>query len=329
MDNKIVLELIKKDLFELQMMVDMLHKAEKVEQMVVELTIRKTESMLAELKMLNTLEPVAASIPVAPIPEIQDRLEINEIQPKEIQPIVEELIELELVAEEPIVAAEESVAQIEEPQVIATSMKTEILEVPEVAKVPVQPEVAIQPEKPVVEKPIETEVAIQPEKPVVEKPVQPEVIAEVVPEPVAEVLPEPEPKITVVETPKQTEVHAESQQKHPSGNAKTTSEKKVLGEQFSKEPSLNERLASAAAQELNVKPQPISNMKTAIGLNDKFLFTRILFNNDSALFNEALDRIEQAANLREAVDYLNARFEWEKNDTSLKFIDLLKRRFQN
>lgn len=305
MDNKIVLELIKKDLFELQMMVDMLHKAEKVEQMVVELTIRKTESMLAELKMLNTLEPVAASIPVAPMPEIQDR---NEVQPEEIQPISEELIELELATEEPIVA-------VEEPVLIATTTEPE----PEIQEKPIVVEELVQPE-----------VAIQPEISGIEEPVQPEVIAEVVPEPVAEVLPEPEPEIAVVEAPKQTEVHAEPHHKHASqAHAKATGEKKVLGEQFSKEPSLNERLGSATTQELNVKPQPISNMKAAIGLNDKFLFTRILFNNDSVLFNEALDRIEQAANLREAVDYLNARFEWEKNDTSLKFIDLLKRRFQN
>jgi hypothetical protein len=312
MDNKIVLELIKKDLFELQMMVDMLHKAEKVEQMVVELTIRKTESMLAELKMLNTLEPVAASIPVAPMPEIQDR---KEVQPEEIQPISEELIELELASEEPIVAVEEPVLPIEEPVLIATTTEPE----PEIQEKPIVVEELVQPE-----------VAIQPEISGIEEPIQPEVIAEVVLEPVAEVLPEPEPEIAVVEAPKQTEVHAEPHHKHASqAHAKATGEKKVLGEQFSKEPSLNERLGSATTQELNVKPQPISNMKAAIGLNDKFLFTRILFNNDSVLFNEALDRIEQAANLREAVDYLNARFEWEKNDTSLKFIDLLKRRFQN
>lgn len=306
MDNKIVLELIKKDLFELQMMVDMLHKADKIEQMVVELTIRKTESMLTELRMLNVSEVLLGAIPVTVQPEVEAK--------NEVQPVSAELIELELLSEEPVVAVGQSIAAVEEPAVSAEE-SIEVIEEPvaETVSQP-EPEIEVQVVLPVVEEFVPVEI---PEE-------KPEPVAEIQPEEV--ILPEPEPVVAVAEELKQEADH----HKHKAhAHVKTATEKKVLGEQFSKETSLNERLGASSSQEPNIKPLPIANMRVAIGLNDKFLFTRILFNNDAALFNEALDRIEKSANLREAVDYLNGRFEWEKNDTSLKFIDLLKRRFQN
>ncbi len=107
------------------------------------------------------------------------------------------------------------------------------------------------------------------------------------------------------------------------------SDKKVFGEKFSKEPSLNDKLSSGTAYESKIKGKPVTNLKGSIGLNDRFLYTRELFGNDSARYDEAIEKLDQFSNLLEAIEYLEKNFVWVKNNTSLKFMDLVKRRFEN
>lgn len=107
------------------------------------------------------------------------------------------------------------------------------------------------------------------------------------------------------------------------------SDKKVFGEKFSKEPSLNDRLSSGTTYESKIKGKPVTNLKGSIGLNDRFLYTRELFGNDSARYEEAIEKLDQFSNLLEAIEYLEKNFVWVKNNTSLKFMDLVKRRFEN
>ncbi|HPB04621.1 MAG TPA: hypothetical protein PKV50_00055 [Prolixibacteraceae bacterium] len=107
------------------------------------------------------------------------------------------------------------------------------------------------------------------------------------------------------------------------------SDKKVFGEKFSKEPSLNDKLSSGTTYESKIKGKPVTNLKGSIGLNDRFLYTRELFGNDSARYEEAIEKLDQFSNLLEAIEYLEKNFVWVKNNTSLKFMDLVKRRFEN
>jgi hypothetical protein len=105
--------------------------------------------------------------------------------------------------------------------------------------------------------------------------------------------------------------------------------KKVLGDQFTKEKSLNEKFTSLTEKKYKVTGKPVTSVKKAIGLNDRFMFTRELFNNDPGKFNDTVDAIDNANDLVEAVEYLEKNCEWPKNETSLKFMDLVKRRFNN
>jgi hypothetical protein len=115
--------------------------------------------------------------------------------------------------------------------------------------------------------------------------------------------------------------------------SKITSEnktfKKVLGDQFTKEKSLNEKFTSLSETKYKVMGKPVTSVKKAIGLNDRFMFTRELFNNDSGKFNDTVEAIDNANDLVEAVEYLEKNCEWPKNETSLKFMELVKRRFNN
>jgi len=104
-------------------------------------------------------------------------------------------------------------------------------------------------------------------------------------------------------------------------------DKKIIGEQFNKEPSLNDRLSSMNNNGTKVKSQPISSLKSSIGLNDKFLFTRELFGNVNAKFETTIEAIDNANSIVEAIEHLEQNYKWQRNETSLKFLELVKRRF--
>lgn len=100
------------------------------------------------------------------------------------------------------------------------------------------------------------------------------------------------------------------------------------------EQSLNETFQgdhkSTLAQKFNKKP--ITDLKTAITINQKFLFTSRLFNEDKDAFETAVEKINSFTSYLEADDYvqnsLKRRFDWEmKNPTVKEMMELIERRF--
>ncbi len=97
--------------------------------------------------------------------------------------------------------------------------------------------------------------------------------------------------------------------------------------------SLSETLASSQAQAVmgsRILFQPIADLITGIGLNDKFSFISDLFNNNAMQYDEAIARINKAVNLDEA-NWILQKYhsaEWEQNqDTLARMKDFVKRRF--
>ncbi len=74
---------------------------------------------------------------------------------------------------------------------------------------------------------------------------------------------------------------------------------------------------------------PIRSIWDGIGINDRVLFVRELFENNSSKFELAVTELNQLATLQEAVNYLKKNFKWHKTDASKKFLVLVKRRFTN
>lgn len=104
-------------------------------------------------------------------------------------------------------------------------------------------------------------------------------------------------------------------------------EKQVFGESFQKERSLNDVIGENKSSESKLANGPISSLRAAIGLNDRFLFIREIFDNNTEKYNKIIEQLDKLETIQEAVDYLKANLTLQKNDTSLKFVDLLKRRF--
>jgi len=102
---------------------------------------------------------------------------------------------------------------------------------------------------------------------------------------------------------------------------------RTVGEFFIQGKSLNDLLSENKTLDRKLADSPVARLSQAIGLNDRFQFIRELFNNDADLFRQTVEQIDQMENRNEAVRFLSSNFKWRKSDTSLKFAQLVKRRF--
>jgi hypothetical protein len=105
---------------------------------------------------------------------------------------------------------------------------------------------------------------------------------------------------------------------------------KRLGDSFSKEKSVNDIMSDDSSKlEHKLSNRPVSSIQSAIGINDRFQYIRELFEGSADNFVKTVADLDSMNDIKEAVDYLQSNFKWKKNDTSLKFVNLIKRRFPN
>ncbi len=75
--------------------------------------------------------------------------------------------------------------------------------------------------------------------------------------------------------------------------------------------------------------QKIDKIKDRLTINQKFMFTKVLFNGDFELFSKAVDDIDRQDSMTGAMKYLT-RFEdeWDKeSDEYLEFMEIIEKRF--
>jgi hypothetical protein len=79
-----------------------------------------------------------------------------------------------------------------------------------------------------------------------------------------------------------------------------------------------------------LQDKPIEDLTKEIGVHDKFLFTKELFNGDNKLFEETLIRLNQYNDITEALIYIQENFNWnDNNKAASKFIELIRRKLLN
>jgi len=105
----------------------------------------------------------------------------------------------------------------------------------------------------------------------------------------------------------------------------------IIADKFTgKSTNINEQLGTFKAEddvtEL-MKSKPIQNLKAAIGLNDKFLFIREIFNGDKEAYDQAINRLEEAGSTEDAkaviVSYTGIS---EESEAVKQLMDLVKRK---
>ena len=103
---------------------------------------------------------------------------------------------------------------------------------------------------------------------------------------------------------------------------------KRLGDSFSKEKSVNDLVSSDFSNlEHKLSNRPVSSIQSAIGINDRFQYIRELFEGSADNFVKTVADLDSMDDIKDAVNYLQTNFKWKKNETSLKFVNLIKRRF--
>ena len=104
---------------------------------------------------------------------------------------------------------------------------------------------------------------------------------------------------------------------------------KNLGEESRESNQMVNDLLIQGKSESGYPVVPIKSIWDGIGINDRILFVRELFGNDSSKFETAVTALNQLATIQEAVNYLKMNFKWRKTEASQNFLILVKRRFTN
>ncbi len=110
------------------------------------------------------------------------------------------------------------------------------------------------------------------------------------------------------------------------------SQGEILSEKFqAKQKFRNEIIAEHASKvdmATKLQNKPVGDLAKAIGINDKFLFIKELFDGDAARYSETIQHLNTFSDLNDAIIFLQDNFQWaESNAYALKFIDLIRRKF--
>ena len=102
---------------------------------------------------------------------------------------------------------------------------------------------------------------------------------------------------------------------------------------FDKAASLYDKIAKPAEKTVatQASQNPISNIKSSIGINEKFAYLKDLFKNNMVEYNEALDKLNNFENYGEAEDFfqeLKSKYSWDPESKSFQGLaELLNRRY--
>ncbi len=113
---------------------------------------------------------------------------------------------------------------------------------------------------------------------------------------------------------------------------KSTAEKKdgeILAERFNKSSSINDEISGkreAPKVEKNLSSRPIDSISRNIGINDRFYIIRELFDGKSEGFNDLIRELDRAPNFEEAHRILEEHFGEEIGHEGVKILVNLSRR---
>jgi hypothetical protein len=107
-------------------------------------------------------------------------------------------------------------------------------------------------------------------------------------------------------------------------------EVKTLSDQFKGRTTLHESLHQTVTKEgdMLAHTKPVTDLLTAIAINDRFTFIRELFNNDTAAFENNIKVLNDAASFNDAYNYMIQRFDWDMDSVAVQLLlDIIRRKF--
>lgn len=93
--------------------------------------------------------------------------------------------------------------------------------------------------------------------------------------------------------------------------------------------SLNDKLVAAQQPALMDNLGKIIRIKDSLSINQKFMFTKVLFYGDFETFSRAIDDIDQLPDMKSAMDYLERHSSsWDRESQEFhEFMEMVERRF--
>ena len=132
----------------------------------------------------------------------------------------------------------------------------------------------------------------------------------------------------------ETRIHEASPvaKEKPEQTLKKSGEAAIIADQFSDRPeSFNETLGSFKHQDdvLEIlKTKPLVSLDEAIGVNDKFVFIREIFDGNADLYNQVIVKLETVGSLADArAVVMSYASENTENEAIKQLLDLIKRKF--
>lgn len=94
-------------------------------------------------------------------------------------------------------------------------------------------------------------------------------------------------------------------------------------------PTINEKLAQEPRPTLADNFKKITRIKESLTINQKFMFTKVLFHGDFELFSKAIEDIDKQDNLQGVLRYLEQNYEeWDRESEEFhEFMELVEKRF--
>ncbi|WP_372752709.1 hypothetical protein [Labilibaculum sp.] len=94
---------------------------------------------------------------------------------------------------------------------------------------------------------------------------------------------------------------------------------------LTKEEPLTEHIQLIGEQ---ISAHKLEDIQSAIGINDRFLFTRELFENNAEEYNTAITYVNKADRFETVLNWIKSEKQWDLEDpTVAQFIDITKRKF--
>ena len=140
-----------------------------------------------------------------------------------------------------------------------------------------------------------------------------------------EVLPEPEPQPEPVPATEPEPQVVDEPVAQPKVQSPLNVEKRVLGEVLKSDAEvLNTTLGGGVQRDLASKIVAGTDLRTQIGINDRFMFIRELFNNNETLYEQTLNELNKETDLDEALIYIGENFRWRGDSAAAqRFINML------
>ncbi len=156
---------------------------------------------------------------------------------------------------------------------------------------------------------------------------EPQEQAKLAPEPQEQTKLAPE---LVAEIEAATEPEPQEPETEPTPTLLTVESTTVLGEVINQElTTLNDAMTTSddIAAEL-MRNEPLEDLRSAIGINDRYLLIRDLFDGNSSLYEATITTLNSQDSLDDAMIHIIENFQWQNSSEGATLLmDLLKRKY--